>query len=96
MFLLVAITGATLVAVNNSVLGTFFTELFPTRMRASGIGIPYALCAAVFGGTAPVVSTWLNERGGPSLIAYYVMGICAVTLVTHIFITPETRGRSLD
>jgi MHS family alpha-ketoglutarate permease-like MFS transporter len=96
MFLLVAITGATLVAVNNSVLGTFFTELFPTRMRASGIGIPYALCAAVFGGTAPVVSTWLNERGGPSLIAYYVMGICVVTLVTHIFITPETRGRSLD
>jgi MHS family alpha-ketoglutarate permease-like MFS transporter len=96
MFLVVAITGATLVAINNSVAATFLSELFPTKIRASGIGIPYAVCAAIFGGTAPAVSTWLNERGGPALIAYYVMGICVLTIATHLFLTPETRGRSLD
>ena len=96
IFLVVAITGATLVAINNSVAATFLSELFPTKIRASGIGIPYAVCAAIFGGTAPAVSTWLNERGGPALIAYYVMGICVLTIATHLFLTPETRGRSLD
>jgi MFS family permease len=95
-FLFVAIVGALFVALNNGVLGTVFAELFPTRVRTSGIGIPYGLCAAIFGGTAPQVAIWLNAEGGALYIAAYVMAICVVTLATHIFLTPETLGRSLD
>ncbi|SED52510.1 MFS transporter, MHS family, alpha-ketoglutarate permease [Rhizobiales bacterium GAS188] len=95
-FAFVAIVGALFVSLNNSVLGTVFAELFPTRVRTSGIGIPYAVCAAIFGGTAPMVATWLQEIGGPLYISLYVMLVCAITLATHIFLTPETRGRSLD
>jgi len=95
-FLFVAVVGALFIAVNNSVLGTAFAELFPTRVRASGIGIPYAICAAAFGGTAPNMTIWLHQAGGPTYVAAYVMVICAITLLTHIFLTPETRGRPLD
>ncbi len=95
-YLFVAVVGALFVALNNGVLGTVFAELFPTRVRTSGIGIPYAVCAAIFGGTAPLVATWLHGFGGPLYIALYVMAICTVTLLTHIFLTPETRDRSLD
>lgn len=95
-FLFVATIGALFVALNNGVLGTVFAELFPTRVRTSGIGIPYGLCAAIFGGTAPQVAIWLNALGGAFYIAAYVMVICVVTLATHIFLTPETLGRSLD
>jgi MHS family alpha-ketoglutarate permease-like MFS transporter len=95
-FTLVAVVGALFVALNNSVLGTVFAELFPTNVRTSGIGIPYALCGAIFGGTAPVAATWLQQIGGPLLIALYVMLISLISLATYIGLTPETRGKSLD
>ena len=95
-YALVGIAGALLVSVNNAVLGTVFAELFPTRVRASGIGIPYAISGAIFGGTAPVAATWLQQKGGPLFISLYVMLVCVVTLATHIILTPETRGRALD
>lgn len=95
-FLFVAVVGALFIALNNSVLGTVFAELFPTRVRTTGIGIPYAVCAAIFGGTAPLVATWLHGLGGPLYISLYVMAICVITLLTHLFLTPETRDRPLD
>jgi MHS family alpha-ketoglutarate permease-like MFS transporter len=95
-FAFVAMAGALIVSLNNAVLGTVFAELFPTRVRASGIGIPYAVCGAIFGGTAPVVATWLQQMGGPLYIALYVMLVSVITLATHILLTPETRGRALD
>jgi MHS family alpha-ketoglutarate permease-like MFS transporter len=95
-FLFVAVAGALFISLNNAVLGTAFAELFPTQARTSGIGIPYALCAAIFGGTAPLVAIWLNGLGGALYLSLYVMAICAITVVTHVFLTPETLGRSLD
>lgn len=95
-FVFVAVVGAIFISMNNAVLGTVFAELFPTRVRTSGIGIPYAVCAAIFGGTAPMVATWLQQLGGPLYISLYVMAVCLITLVTHLVLTPETRGRSLD
>lgn len=95
-FAVVAVVGALFVSLNNAVLGTVFAELFPTRVRTSGIGIPYAVCAAIFGGTAPAVATWLQGAGGPLYIALYVMAVCVITLATHLILTPETRGRPLD
>jgi MHS family alpha-ketoglutarate permease-like MFS transporter len=95
-FAFVAVVGAMFVSFNNAVLGTVFAELFPTRVRASGIGIPYAVCSAIFGGTAPMVATWLQQLGGPLYISFYVMLVCVISLVTHMFVTPETYRRSLD
>ncbi len=95
-YLIVALVGTTFVAMQNAVLGTVCAELFPTRIRTSGIGIPYAICAALFGGTAPMVATWLQVRGGGMLIAAYVILICLITLAVHIWVTPETSKRSLD
>jgi MHS family alpha-ketoglutarate permease-like MFS transporter len=95
-FLFVAVVGALFISLNNAVLGTAFAEFFPTEARTSGIGIPYALSAAIFGGTAPLIAIWLNGIGGALAISLYVMLICAITVVVHVFVTPETRGRSLD
>ncbi len=95
-FLFVAVVGALFIALNNAVLGTVFAELFPTHVRTSGIGIPYAVCAAIFGGTAPLMAIWLNGLGGALYLALYVMAICAITILTHVFLTPETRARPLD
>ncbi|MET0531245.1 MAG: MFS transporter [Microvirga sp.] len=95
-YLFVAVFGAVLIALNSAVIGTVFAELFPTHVRTSGIGIPQALCAAIFGGTAPVVTTWLHGIGGVSYISAYVVGLTAVSFAIFVFVLPETRGRSLD
>jgi MHS family alpha-ketoglutarate permease-like MFS transporter len=62
----------------------------PTRLRTSGIGVPYAICAAIFGGTAPLIAVKYPES-----IAFYVMGIALVSFITFLFM-PETRGKPLD
>ena len=58
-FLLVDIVGCVLLAMIDGVLSATLCELFPTAVRTSGIGLPYAVCAAIFGGTAPLIAAWL-------------------------------------
>ena len=95
-FMFVAAVGALFISLNSAVIGTVFAELFPTRVRTSGIGIPQTLCAAIFGGTAPIMATWLHGLGGAAYISAYVMAICAILLLAYVFLLPETKGRSLD
>ena len=53
-------------------------ELFPTSVRYTGMAISYNICAAIFGGTAPIVSTWLIKyTGNNSIVAVYII-ICAI------------------
>jgi MFS transporter, MHS family, alpha-ketoglutarate permease len=96
IFLFVELVGVLFIAMNNAVIGTIFSELFPTRLRSSGIGIPYAICAAIFGGTAPIVATYFLKNGQSGYIALYVMAICLVSVFVHVFVTPETKDRPLD
>lgn len=94
-FLLVDITGCLLLALADGVLSATLCELFPTPVRTSGVGLPYALCSAVFSGTAPLLATWLLSRHQPELIAAYIMAIAAVELVTFIRMR-ETLGTPLE
>jgi MFS transporter, MHS family, alpha-ketoglutarate permease len=94
-YLFVDIAGILLIACSNAVLPPLLCELFPTRVRTSGIGLPYAVCSAIFGGTAPLIATALLRAQADWAIAAYVMAICLVSLLVFRGM-PETRGRSLD
>ena len=95
MFVFVDVVGILLIACSNSIIAPLLCELFPAAVRTSGIGLPYALCSAIFGGTAPLIVTALQRAGADWAIAGYVMLICAVSLLVFIRM-PETRGRALD
>jgi MHS family alpha-ketoglutarate permease-like MFS transporter len=94
-FLLVALVGCVLLTLVDSVMSAVFCEQFPTHVRASGIGLPYAIASAVFGGTAPLVATWFIARHQPTGIAFYVMAICLVSGIIFAFM-PETRCKELE
>ena len=68
-------------------------ELFPTKIRAIGVGVPHALVAAVFGGTTETVALSLKNAGHESAFFYWVIGCVALTLVA-ILLIPETSRRS--
>jgi MFS transporter, MHS family, proline/betaine transporter len=78
------------------VLSTFLAELFPTRLRYSGLSLTYGLASAIFGGTAPALATFLVRRTGAALSpAWYATALAAVALGCAL-LAPETAGRPLD
>jgi MHS family alpha-ketoglutarate permease-like MFS transporter len=70
------------------------SELFPTELRATGIGAWYNLTVAVFGGTAPLVITALSEADHPLWFFWYVAA-AAVVAFCAILTLPETRRTEL-
>jgi MHS family alpha-ketoglutarate permease-like MFS transporter len=69
--------------------------MFPTHVRAVGIGLPSSAAVALFGGTAPFLQTWLAEHGHAAWFNWYTIVLLVATLIT-IVVTPESRGRPLD
>lgn len=72
----------------------YFAELFPTEVRASGIGVPYSFIVAIFGGTAPYLLTWFTAHDMQSAFALYTTVLAGVGLITTL-LTPETKAAEL-
>lgn len=87
MAALVIVTGYT------SINAIVKAELFPASIRALGVGLPYALTLATFGGTTEYVAVWFKEIGRESLFYWYVTGCIACSLVVYALM-PETSRRS--
>lgn len=94
-FLVVQIVGLTFVAAWSSIGQAVFCELFPRKVRSAGIGFPYALSVALFGGTAPYIATWFGERGDVASFAWYIAGISLFSTVV-VLLLPETAKKDLD
>jgi MFS family permease len=70
-------------------------EMFPTRMRYSGVSLGYQVTSIVAGSLAPIIAVKLLEIYDSSVpIAVYLAGACAITLVAVLF-TRETKGIDL-
>lgn len=62
-------------------------EVFPTKLRNSGIGFSYNLAAAIFGGLAPLAATALIAATGNQLsITYMILGSILITFLTTVFL----------
>jgi MHS family alpha-ketoglutarate permease-like MFS transporter len=59
-------------------------ELFPAGVRALGVGLPYALTTAIFGGTAEYIALWFKKAGHESLFFWYVTICILISLVVYI------------
>ena len=69
-------------------------ELFPTAIRALGVGLPYALCAAVFGGSTDAVALAFKDRGFEDGFFWYASALILVSLIVYLWL-PDTRNDSL-
>ena len=71
-------------------------EMFPTRMRYSGVSLGYQVTSIVAGSLAPVIAASLLDRFGSWVpVAIYMTVAAAITLVAVYFLR-ETRGSSLQ
>lgn len=70
-----------------AVLGTMFSEIFSAEVRYTGISLGYQIGAAVAGGTAPLVATFLLRQYDNSYIpvALYIIFTAIVSLIAIRF-----------
>ncbi|WRZ93090.1 MFS transporter [Streptomyces sp. NBC_01007] len=69
-------------------------EMFPTSLRSSGVGLPYALTVALFGGTAPYLIEYLAAHGHAGWYPWYVVVLCLISTVSF-FRYRETKDVDL-
>ncbi len=70
-------------------------EMFPTRMRYSGVSLGYQVTSILAGSLAPIIATALLKVYGSWVpVAIYVLIACLVTAGTVLTLT-ETKGVSL-
>ena len=76
-------------------LSAVMVEMLPTNVRCSATSLGYNVCMALFGGTTPLIATWLVARTADDFTpAYYLMATALISLAVTIGLK-ETAGRSL-
>ena len=98
MLILATVIGLGVIwAPTTAVLGTMFSEIFKSNVRYTGITLGYQIGAALAGGTAPLVATFLLAKFDHSYvpIALYIIFTGLVSLVA-IAAVSERSGRQLD
>jgi MFS family permease len=70
-------------------------EMFPTRMRYSGVSLGYQVTSIFAGSLAPIIAaTLLKDFGHWLPVALYLAAASMVTIVA-VYFARETRGSSL-
>ena len=73
------------------------SEMFPTRVRYTGLGLAYSLSNAIFSGCAGLIITGLiKETGNLDIPAYYVMATAVVSIFALMTLRKDDHLRSLE
>jgi hypothetical protein len=70
-------------------------DLFPTRIRFSGVAVSFNLAFSIFSGIAPLAATWLVSRTGSPVGPGYYMCFCAFLTLVGSFFLHRYDGRIL-
>lgn len=68
-------------------------ELFPAEIRALGVGLPYAVANAIFGGTAEYIALWFKDQGHEPWFYWYITGCIFISLLVYVFMN-DTKKKS--
>lgn len=72
-------------------------EMFPTRVRYTGLGLAYSLSNAVFSGCAGLIITSLiKQTGNLDIPAWYIMVTAAISIPALMTLNKKDHLRSLD
>ncbi|MGH3439461.1 MAG: MFS transporter [Sciscionella sp.] len=82
------------IAMGAAIVPAVYAEMFPTHIRTIAVGIPYSICVAAFGGTAPYLQELIGASLGPAWFTAYVIILLLVSAAV-ISRLPETKGTRL-
>ncbi len=76
--------------------GTFaciLADLFPTRVRFTGVALAFNISFTIFSGTAPLVATSLIAKTSPAAGPAIFIIVCAVLALAGSLFTPRLSGQ---
>ena len=91
-FLLIAAAWV-IVAGYTSINAVVKAELFPTAVRATGVGLPYAVTVSIFGGTAESIARGFKSIGHENGFYFYLTGVIFASLLVYATMR-DTRHES--
>jgi metabolite-proton symporter len=95
LILLATIVGLSIAhAAVYGVQGSFYAELFGTRVRYSGASFSYQISGIFGGALAPLIATSLYPAGGTTLISVYVAAVCALSVLCYV-LAQETYRKDI-
>lgn len=71
-------------------------ELFPSEVRALGVGLPYALTVAIFGGSAEYIALWLKKFGAEHYFYWYITACILFSLLVYVRMKDTKENSKLD
>ena len=77
-------TELAIISLYTSISGIVKAEMFPTEVRALGVGLAYAVANALFGGSAEYVALGLKSLGHERAFYWYVSGMMLVVLIVSL------------
>jgi len=87
---------AILIGMFMGVVGIVMVELFKSDIRMSAISISFNLCFAIFGGTAPMIATWLIHTTHNNLSIAWYLSMASLISFIAILTIPETYKKNLN
>ena len=85
-----------IVSFYTSVSGIVKAEMFPTEVRALGVGLAYGVANALFGGSAEYVALGLKTLGHESAFYWYVTAMMVVAFLVALSLPRQARYLRLD
>lgn len=99
LIILAAVGGLLIFAAYSSVIGAFFSELFPTKVRYSGTSVAYNVASLIAGSLSPIIALALYQTFGTGqAIALYLvlMGVISIVSVSFAKETKNIKLSDLD
>ncbi|UUE17288.1 MFS transporter [Leuconostoc mesenteroides] len=93
---LLMLAGLIIVTGYTSINAIVKAEMFPTEIRALGVGLPYGLTVAVFGGTVEYVALYLKKINHENLFFVYVTVVVFISLLVYWCMTDTKHTSKLD
>ncbi len=70
--------------------------MFYSHIRYRTLSVTFNISVSIFGGTTPLVATWLvTKTGDPLAPAYYLTAISVIGFLVITFLHLSTAGKSL-
>ena len=64
-------------------------------VRATGVGVPYALTVSIFGGTADSIALWLKSIGHEGWFDYYLTGMIGISLIVYLLMRDTKKDSAI-
>ncbi|QGU03210.1 Inner membrane metabolite transport protein YhjE [Corynebacterium kalinowskii] len=96
MFILAGVILGILLGSTYGPQAALYAEMFPAKIRLSGVSIAYAIGSVVGGAFAPMIAQMLLDKTGDSIsIGIYIAIMSLISLIAVRMVPKEIEGKSL-